>query len=123
MVQMSLTCFSVTLHVGRVLLSYERYRNHMWHRIAIEYLRFDALTWDQRKNLELGNFGPSSIGLVQRVCTVKCKRDTKQAIRELIYFLYTMVDKCTPGMTSGTSDIKHIIKLTTRECMKFCTIH
>ena len=60
------------------------------------------LTWDEEKELELGNFGLSS---VQQACTVKCKRDVKLAEHGQIYFLYTIVDKCTPGMMPGTLDI------------------
>ena len=64
--------------------------------IVIEWLHFDALAWDQRE-LYLDNFRPSSKGPVQPACTVKCKRDVKLAERELIYFLYTIVDKCAPS--------------------------
>ena len=37
-----------------------------------------------RKKLELGIFGPSSKGHVQRACTVKCERDVKLAECEYI---------------------------------------
>ena len=37
--------------------------------------------------------------------SMHCKKSAKMAEWELNYLLYTTVDKCTPGMTSGTLDI------------------